>query len=69
MAELWDRRRVAREVFGSESIEPVRASVDAVFAALPTVVLPDLRKPFVRRVDVEELLEEGLRTWNDGKVA
>lgn len=69
MDELWDRGRVAREVFGSESIAAVRASVDAVFSAVPTVSLPDLRKPFVRRSDVERLLEDGLRTWDDGKVA
>lgn len=65
---LMDRGMVAREVFGLPVAE-CRASVDAIFSAVPTVVIPDLRKPFVRRADVEALLGDGVRTWTDGKVA
>lgn len=65
---LMDRGMVAREVF-ARPVAECRASVDAIFAAVPTVVIPDLRKPFVRRVDVVALLESGVRTWTDGKVA
>lgn len=68
LPRLMDRGMVAEELFGLPVAE-CRASVDAIFAAVPTVVIPDLRKPFVRRVDVEALLEDGVRTWTDGKVA
>lgn len=40
-----------------------RAGVEAVFRALPVVTFPDCRKVFVRRADVERLIQE--RTFSN----
>lgn len=66
---LMDRKQVAA-LFGADRVtDQVRASVDAVFRALPEVRLPGLRKPFVRGEDVARLVSEGTFNWKDGKVA
>jgi integrase len=56
---LLDRGQLARETGLS------RAGVDAVFRALDVVHLPGLRKPLVRRQDVERLIVEN--TYRDGE--
>ena len=56
---LLDRKTLAEE------LHVTRAAVDAIFRSVPVVALPGLRKPYVRRVDVESLLEES--TFVDGQ--
>lgn len=56
---LLDRKALAEE------LNVTRAAVDAIFRSLPVVALPGLRKPYVRRADVEILLEES--TFVDGQ--
>ena len=56
---LLDRKTLAEE------LHVTRAAVDAIFRAVPVVALPGLRKPYVRRADVETLLEES--TFIDGQ--
>ena len=56
---LLDRKTLADE------LGVTRATVDAIFRALPVVALPGLRKPFVRRADVQALLEQ--HTYRDGE--
>ena len=65
LPELLDRKRLACEIGVG------RATVDAIFRALPVISLPGHRKVFVRRKDVYELLEantfrnQSVRsTWN-----
>lgn len=60
LPELLDRKQLAAE------LGVTRAAVDAIFRSLPVVALPNLRKPFVRRADVRELLERS--THRDGSV-
>lgn len=51
LPQLLDRRALAEET------GLPRSAIDAVFRACPTIHLPGLRKPLVRRTDVLELLE------------
>ena len=51
LPQLLDRRTLAEET------GLPRSAIDAVFRALPTIHLPGLRKPLVRRADELELLE------------
>lgn len=60
LPELLDRKRLAAELGVG------RSTVDCIFRALPVVVLPGHRKPFVRRADVERLLAE--HTYADNRV-
>jgi hypothetical protein len=53
---LIDRKTLAAET------GLTRAAVDAVFRAVPVVVLPGCRKVFARREDVRRLLEESTFT-------
>ena len=48
---LVDRKQLAAET------GLTRAAIDRVFVELPVVVLPGLRKSFVRRADVARLLD------------
>ena len=59
LPQLVDRKTLADE------LGVTRATVDAIFRALPVVALPGLRKPFVRRDDVEVLLARS--TYRDGE--
>jgi hypothetical protein len=54
---LIDRKQLAEE------LGITRAAVDAVFRSVPTVHLPGLRKPFVRRDDVHRLITDS--TFHD----
>lgn len=63
---LMDRKQVAA-LFGAAEVKDARASVDAVFRAVPEVRLPGLRKPFVRGEDVARLVEAGTFDWEDGR--
>jgi hypothetical protein len=65
--ELLDRRGVS-SVYGLS-----RVDVDRVFRALPVVGLPGSRKVYVRRSDLDELLERSTYapgsvrcSWRDG---
>lgn len=57
---LLDRKAVADE-YGLR-----RVDVDRVFRALPTVALPGSRKCYVRRAQLDELLERC--TYGDDRV-
>lgn len=60
LPHLLDRKMLAEE------LGVTRAAIDAIFRALPVVALPDLRKTFVRRDDVQRLIEE--RTFGADRV-
>jgi hypothetical protein len=51
LPQLVDRKQLAAETGLG------RAAIDAVFRALPVVVIPGVRKVHVRREDVAALLE------------
>jgi hypothetical protein len=59
LPQLLDRRTLADELGVG------RAGVDAVFRQLPVVVLPGLRKTFVRRADVAALIESSTYTGRE----
>ena len=51
LPQLLDARHLAGE------LGITRAAAEAIMRQLPIVQVPDLRKTFVKRVDVERLLE------------
>jgi len=51
LPQLLDAKRLAAE------LGVTRAAAEAIMRQLPIVQVPDLRKVYVRRLDVEELLE------------
>ncbi len=51
LPQLIDRKQLIAET------GLTRAAGDAVFRAVPVIVLPGCRKVFIRRADVERLLE------------
>jgi hypothetical protein len=60
LPELLDARHLAAE------LGVTRAAAEAVMRRLPTVQVPGLRKVYVRRPDVEKLLERC--TFSKGEV-
>lgn len=55
---------IDRKMLQTETGLP-RSGVDAIFQALPVITLPKHRKVYVRREDVDRLLQEGTFR-NDG---
>jgi hypothetical protein len=60
LPELLDSKALPRE------LGITRAASEAIMRHLPTVQLPELRKVYVRRADVERLLEES--TYSNDQV-
>jgi hypothetical protein len=60
LPELLDSKALQRE------LGITRAASEAIMRHLPTVQLPELRKVYVRRADVERLLEES--TYSNDQV-
>ena len=59
LPQLLDRKRLQTET------GLPRSAVDAIFRALPVVALPDHRKVYVKRLDVEKLIADATFR-NDG---
>ena len=60
LPQLLDAKRLAAE------LGVTRASAEAIMRQLPSVLVEDLRKTYVRRDDVRRYLDE--RTFDKGQV-